>query len=48
MANFLGPRHLGDVNQALYTWFQLNEGTVICEADNASCDFRSSRVILGN
>ena len=47
MLNFFGPGHLGDVNQAFDTLFNLDESTVILDADNLAGDLGADRVVFG-
>src|SRR4051812_24652 len=46
MLHPLRPGHLAHMNQAFDTLFQLDESSVICDAQNASLDMRADRVPL--
>src|SRR5205085_649301 len=46
MLDALGPAHLADVDQALNTLFQLNESSVIGDADNASPHMSADGITL--
>ena len=44
MADLLGPRHLGDVNQSLDTLFKFGKHTIIGDADHAAHSFGTYRI----
>ena len=44
--DLLGPRHLADMDQALDTFLELDESTVVHQAHNLAPDLRAQRVLL--
>src|SRR5262249_35734721 len=46
MRDALGPRHLGDVHQAFDAALELDEGTVVGDADDLAAHTRSDREAL--
>src|SRR5690606_26197866 len=46
IANLLGPAHFGDVDQALDSFFELDEGAVIGEAHDLALDASADREAL--
>ena len=44
--DLLGPRHLADVDEALDPFFDLDEGTVVHQADHPTVDPRTDGVLL--
>ena len=47
MADFLGPRHLGDVNEAFEAGLELDEGAEVGEARDGAGDALAGQVALG-
>ena len=48
VSDVLGPRHLGDMHQALNTLFQLDESAVVGNRDDLAADLRIDGVLLFN
>ena len=46
MADPLGPRHLGDMDQALDTLFEFHEGTVVGDRDDFAANLGVDRIFF--